>query len=532
MQGSAHVDTWVIDHLPPAHLRPELVYDLPDLQLPDRLNCAVAILDRHLAEGRGAAPAVQDGERLHTYAELSELSNRLAHVLVDDLGVVPGNRVLLMGYNGMDLLAAWYAVMKAGAVAVTVAPSLRTRELEAVLARAEVDVGLADRRLHPWLAEAGRSRPAWRCLAWGQDGDLAGLVAAKPGAFPVVDTLADDPCVLAFTSGTTGTPKAAIHTHREVVATCAVFAGAPLAPTSSDVFTGSSPLAFTFGLMALGCYPLYVGASVVLRDRAGALDLLETIERYRVTVCFTVPTVYRKWLRLGVDRARLATLRVAVSSAEALTAQDWIAFREATGLEIVNVLGSTELLHAFMSTGVAPPRPGSVGKPIRGYRAAVLDDDGRELPDGEAGRLAIKGPTGCAYLNDPRQIERICAGWTLTGDRASRDVDGYYWLDGRVDDLVMSSGYTIAPAEVEAVLLEHPGVEECLVLPRPDAVKGLVLEALVVPTAKLPAGEEAPQLLREYVLNRLASYKCPAVFELVDHLPRTATGKVMRRRSG
>ena len=532
-QRSAHVDTWVRDRLPTARERPELRFDLPELQLPERLNCATILLDRHVLEGRGDAPCVVEADRTYSYAQLADRCDRIAHVLVDDLGVVPGNRVLLMGRNSSTLLACWHAVMKVGAVAVTVAPSLLPRELTHVLERANVNAALVGHvflpRLQDALLDAERADARVARLSWGL-GDLERLAETKPGRFAAVDTAADDPCIIAFTSGSTGTPKAAVHTHRDVIATCAVFAGAPVGAKPSDVFVGSPPLAFTFGLVALGCYPLYLGASVVLMERAGAVELAQAIERHRATLCFTVPTVYRTWLRSDPP-PDLSSLRVAISSAEPLGRGDWLEFRARTGLEIVNVLGSTEMLHAFISSGVAPPRPGSVGRPIRGYQATVLGPDGRELPDGEIGKLAVKGPTGCFYLDDPRQQEQVCAGWTITGDYARRDDDGYFWLEGRVDDVIISSGYNISPAEVEAVLIEHPGVAECLVVPVRDAVKGAVLKAVVVPTPSLPAVPESGELLREYVLRRLAAYKCPRVVEFVDELPRTATGKV-RRRSG
>ncbi|WP_338486244.1 AMP-binding protein [Streptomyces sp. SCSIO 75703] len=528
---SAHVDHFVQDHLPPREQWPELVYDLPDLRLPDRLNCAVELLDGWSAAGRGAAPCLITADTTWTFADLRERIDRIAHVLVEELGVRPGNRVMLLGYNSPMLLACWYAVVKAGAVAVTVVPSLRSRELAEVARRARVAFALCDHRLAGELRAAQRDSPLRTVLTWGGPlpQNLDGRMRAHPAAFEAVETAADDPCLIAFTSGSTGVPKAAVHTHREVLAVCRCFSGAALHPTPRDIFIGSPPIAFTFGLLALACYPVYVGASVVLLERAGPEELVAAIERHGATMCFSVPTVYRTWLRSGATE-RLSSLRVAISSAEPLPRATWLEFHQATGLELVNCLGSTEMLHAFMTTGTRAPRPGSVGRPVRGYRAVILGPDGQQLGDGEVGRLAVKGPSGCRYLDDPRQAEQVQGGWNLTGDLARRDPDGYYWVEGRRDDIIVSAGYNISAAEVEETLLEHPGVADCLVVPVPDAMRGQAAKAYVVPTPRVASNEDGARALQDFVRRRIAAYKCPREVEFIDALPRTATGKVARHR--
>ena len=543
---TAHVDTFVIDHLPPQEDWPEFVYDLPGLRFPERLNAASWLLDTQVSAGSNRPCLVTD-EFVWTYSQTSDWVNRLAHVLVDDLGVVPGNRVLLLGYNSPFLVAAWYAVIKAGGVAVAVLPSATENEIARVVAKARIGVALCDARLLAGLRPAREADGLNTVGVWAEDttgrepGREAGSdpvvlqVAArsKPTSFQAVATAADDPCLIAYTSGSTGAPKAVVHSHREVAAMCVCFESGALQPTAMDVFVGSAPLAFTFGLMSQACYPLHVGASVVLLEHAGSLDLVDGIERHRASMCFTVPTAYRTWLRSRREElsAQLSTLRVAVSSGESLSRETWLAFQEATGLALVNVLGSTEMLHAFLTTGTSPPRPGSLGRPIRGFQMTVLGDDDRELDDDTVGWLAVKGPSGCRYLDDPRQKLQVRRGWNLTGDLGRRDRDGYYWLVGRADGIIVSAGYNISPEEVEQTLLEHPEVRDCVVVDMPDDLRGSVVVAHVVLGDGLDATDDSARRLNKFVSARIARYKAPLVFEFVDHVPRTATGKVSRRAS-
>ena len=543
---TAHVDTFVIDHLPPREDWPEFVYDLPGLQFPDRLNAASWLLDDRASADADRACLVT-GEFVWTYAQTSVWVNRLAHVLVDDLGVVPGNRVLLVGYNSPFLVAAWYAVIKAGGVAVAVLPSATENEIARVVAKARIGVALCDGRLLAGLRSARETDGLGMVGVWeeaasaGEPARVAGsdlvalqvTAASKPDSFEAVATAADDPCLIAYTSGSTGAPKAVVHSHREVAAMCVCFENGALQPSSEDVFVGSAPLAFTFGLLSQACYPLHVGASVVLLEHAGSLDLVDGIEEHRATMCFTVPTAYRTWLRNRRDElsTQLSTLRVAVSSGEPLSGETWLAFKEATGLALVNVLGSTEMLHAFLTTGTSPPRPGSLGRPIRGFQMTVLGDDDSELPDDTVGWLAVKGPSGCRYLDDPRQKLQVRRGWNLTGDLGRRDQEGYYWLVGRDDGIIVSAGYNISPEEVEQTLLEHPEVRDCVVVDMPDDLRGSVVVAHVVLGDGLEPTDDSARRLNEFVSARIARHKAPLVLEFVDHVPRTATGKVSRRAS-
>lgn len=528
---SAHEDTFVWDHLPPRDLWPDFRYDLPDLQWQGRLNCADVLTGAAREAGYESRRCVTGDAESWSYGELADNVDRIAHVLVSDHGLRPGNRVLLYGYNSPMLMAAWFAVVKAGGVVVTGVAALRERELAGMVEVARPTIALCDHRLTERLRRVQEISDLPSLVSWGGEAaQLESRMQRHPRRFDAVGTAPDDPCLIAFTSGSTGRPKAAVHSHRAVLATCACFRGAALHPSPSDVFIGSSPIAFTFGLLGLICYPVYVGASVVLLERPNAQRLAAAVEQHRATMCFTVPTVYRQWLTLRLTE-QLGSLRTVISSGEPLAGTTWEEFHAATGLEIVNVLGSTEMLHAYMSIGPFPARPGSVGQPIRGYQAALLDPDGQPVATGEVGELAVKGPTGCLYLDDPdQQRERVRGGWTLTGDLAWQDADGYYWLYGRADGLIVTSGYNVAPDEVEAALLEHPGVAEGLVTSEPDPARGRRLVAMVVarPDALTPDAGGAAAVI-EQLRDRLAPYKLPRTIVFVRELPRTPTGKLQRR---
>ncbi|MGO4384068.1 AMP-binding protein [Specibacter sp. RAF43] len=527
---TAHTDTFVLDRMPTPDQMPDLVFDLPDLQFPPRLNCADVLLGTSIAAGRGDRRCLITDTATWTYANLLARSSQIAHVLVEDLKIVPGNRVLLVGFNGTMLVAGWYAAMLAGAVAVTIVPKATGYEIKSYADRVQPSAALFDYRLADRLDEVTTGLPDSRRLAWGADaqGGLEARMQSKPTTFDPVDTAATDPCIIAFTSGSGGRPKAAVHTHRDILAVCSIFAGSVLKPNESDVFAGSPPLGFTFGLMALACYPIIVGAAVVLLERAGPRELVDAIEDHRATVCFTAPTAYRTWIRDGVVQ-RLRSLRIAVSSGEPMGGAEWRAYKEAIGLDVVNCLGTTELLHACMSTSRFTPRPGSIGRPIRGYKAKIIDLSGHELTGGGVGLLAVKGPTGCMYLDDPRQREQVRGGWTLTGDLARRDADGVYWFEGRSDTMIVTAGRNVSPAEVEGVLLEHPDVEECAVIPIPDRIRSARIKAVVVTRRGFPNDERGVMLLKEFVMAKIDTYKCPHIIEFVAELPRTPSGKVARR---
>jgi 2-aminobenzoate-CoA ligase len=523
LEGSttAHLDTFARDALPPHELWPDLLFDLPALDYPARLNCAEELL------GPDRPCLIDAAGTVWSYGEVLRRANQLAHLLVDDLGLVPGGRVLLRGPNNPTLVVAWLAVLKAGGVVVTTMPLLRPGELQVVGEMARVGLALCDVRFLDDLESA--AVPGVRIAVYGGDGpdDVVAQSQGKPDNYRNVDTAADDVCLLAFTSGTTGRPKATMHFHRDVLAIADTFSAEVVKPEPTDVFAGSPPLAFTFGLGGLVIFPLRVGAASLLLEKAPPEELFAAVGRHRVTVLFTAPTGYRAALR-HIGDYDLSSLRRCISAGEALPAATWQAFHEATGLRIIDGIGATEMLHVFIGSSDGDIRPGSTGRPVPGYVACVLDPDGRPVPDGQAGRLAVKGPTGCRYLADDRQRSYVQNGWNITGDTYIRDDDGYYWYQARSDDMIISAGYNIAGPEVENALLKHPDVEECAVVGLPDADRGMVVTAFVVLTPGAARGDDTVRLLQDFVKAEIAPYKYPRVVRFVDALPKTATGKLQR----
>lgn len=532
MAQTALVDRFVLDRLPPPELLPEFLFELPELQYPERLNCAGPLLDRWVATGGGERVALRAPGLTWTYRDLWVHANRVARVLTEDFALQPGNRVLLRAPNHPMLAACWFGVVKAGGVVVTTMPLLRQKELTDILTKAEVSHVVCDVRLREEL-DAAVARCPWvrEVVYFGDDapGSLEARMARKTQDFQNVDTACDDPVLIAFTSGTTGKPKGCVHFHRDVLAICDTFARHVVRATPDDVFIGSPPLAFTYGLGGLLVFPLRIGASSVLLERAGPDELLEGIERYGATVCFTAPTAYRAMAPKTGGR-RPGQLRKCVSAGEVLPASTRLQWREATGIEIIDGIGSTEMLHIFISHTEEEAKPGATGKPVPGYRACVLDDEGRPLPAGTVGRLAVKGPTGCRYLDDPRQRDYVQGGWNVTGDAYLVDEDGYFVYQARTDDLIISAGYNIAPAEVEEALLTHPAVAECGVVGVPDPERGQVVRAYVVLRPGFARGPEMVRELQEHVKARLAPYKYPRQVEFCGELPRTETGKLQRFR--
>jgi 2-aminobenzoate-CoA ligase len=415
--------------------------------------------------------------------------------------------------------------MKAGAVAVTTMPMLRAGELTTICKIAAVDLALCDSRVLDDLAASGMADD--RIVAYGPGTDVAAAAAQKPAAYDAVDTAADDVAMLAFTSGTTGRPKATMHFHRDVLAIADTFSARVLKPTADDVFTGTPPLAFTFGLGGLVVFPLRVGAATLLVEKATPDQLADLIAEHEVSVCFTAPTAYRAMLTSG-KATQLSRLRRAVSAGEHLPAATWRAVHEATGVRLIDGIGATEMLHIFVSASDDEIRPGSTGRPVPGFRATVLDLEGRPLPPGEPGRLAVKGPTGCRYLNDPRQAAYVQHGWNITGDTFVEDEDGYFWYRARSDDMIVSSGYNIAGPEVEEALAGHPAVNECCVVGAPDPQRGQLVTAYVVLREGFAATPELVAELQEFAKQRIAPYKYPRVVEFIASLPRTSTGKIQR----
>lgn len=543
LSPSAHADTFCRDRLPPFDLWPELHFDLPELDYPDRLNCAHSLLDDAVERWGPDRPCLLTTEERWTYGELLRRANQVAQVLTEDLGLLPGNRVLLRGPNNPWLVAAWFGVLKAGGVAVTTVPLLRAAELAALCEISRPAVALCDHRYIEELqgaAEAATGAEAAtdagpglatapRVVAYGGPGedDLTARCAAKAGVFASVDTAADDVALIAFTSGTTGRPKATLHFHRDVLANADTFSRHVLRPQSDDVFTGTPPLAFTFGLGGLVIFPLRVGAATLLVETATPGQLAEIVAAHGVTVLFTAPTAYRAILAAGAA-GRLAELRRCVSAGEPLPAAVWEEFHAATGLRIIDGIGATEMLHVFISAADEDIRPGSTGRPVPGYRAAVVDANGVPVPDGQPGLLAVTGPTGCRYLDDPRQTTYVRGGWNITGDTYIRDAEGYFWYVARSDDMIVSSGYNIAGPEVEKVLADHPYVADCGVVGVPDERRGMLVKAYVVLRAGVPAAPETVRTLQEHVKAAIAPFKYPRAVEFIAELPRTETGKLRR----
>jgi len=529
LSPSAHIDTFCRDNLPPAHQWPELTFTLPELRYPQRLNCAVELLDRTIDRYGGDRPCLLSPTDVWSYEDLRRHADAVARVLAEDLALVPGNRVLLRGPNNPWLVACWLGVLKAGGVAVTTMPLLRPGELAVICELANVGLALCDHRFTDDLTAA--AIPGLRTLIYGSQApdDLVACAAAKPAGFRAVDTSADDVALLAFTSGTTGRPKATMHFHRDVLANADTFSRHVLKPTSDDVFTGTPPLAFTFGLGALVVFPLRAGAASLLLEKATPESLADAVAEYGVTVLSSAPTAYRAMLAAG-KADRLKVLRRCVSAGEALPRATWEAFHDATGVRIIDGIGSTELLHIFIAAADDDIRPGSTGKPVPGYVARVVDDEGRPVPDGAIGRLAVKGPTGCRYLADARQQVYVQDGWNVTGDTYVRDADGYFWYQARSDDMIISAGYNIAGPEVEEALLRHPEVAECGVVGAPDEARGEVVTAYVVLRPGVVADDAKVEELQEFAKAEIAPYKYPRRVEFVDALPRTGTGKLQRYR--
>ena len=533
--ATAHLDTFARDNLPPRELWPEIdLSGVPELAARARVNCGAELLDTRVAAGDGDRPALVFPGGRWSYAELLDHANRIAAVLRDDLGLVPGNRVLLRGPNNAWMAACWFAVLKAGGICVTTMPLLRTRELVTIGLKARVSHAITDHRLADDLDEAAKQVPTLRhVLRFGSGGadSLDALAATKSGAFENVDTAADDTALIAFTSGTTGQPKGTMHFHRDVLASCETFSRHVLRPEPDDLFCGSPPLAFTFGLGGLLMFPMHAGASTLLLEQAAPPQLIQGIQDFRATAVFTAPTAYRAMAGLAKD-FDLSSLKKCVSAGETLPLATFEAWRDATGLRIIDGIGSTEMLHIFIGCSGDDIRPGSTGKPVPGYTATLLDEHGEPVTEpGALGRLAVKGPTGCRYLADPeRQRTYVENGWNVTGDTYRVDEDGYFWYQARNDDMIISSGYNIAGPEVENALLEHPSVLECAVVGVPDLERGHVVKAFVVLREGVEGGDERVKELQEFVKRQIAPYKYPRRVEFVDALPRTQTGKLQRFR--
>ncbi len=522
--ATAHVDRFVLDRLPPAERWPQIRLDKSLYCYPSRLNAAAVLLDGAIERGWAQRPCMGLGDDMWTYADVADCANRIAAVLVDDYGIVAGNRVLLRGANAPWMVAAWFAVLKAGAVAVTTMPLLRAAELAKVISKCEPAVSLCEAGMEAELQRATGGPIA----IWGPDEDLNAAAAAKPGEFAAVDTAATDPALLASTSGTTGEPKVAVHFHRDLLVIADAFEPI-LRARPDDVFVGSPPLAFTFGLGGEVVFPMRAGASTWFCDEPGPAALAELIARRQATVCFSSPTAYRAMAALD-PRPDLSSLRCGVSAGEWLPRSTFELVERELGLRLNDGIGATELLHIFISAPDAEIRPGSTGKPLPGWEAAILDADGTPVPDGQAGLLAVRGPIGCRYLDDERQTVYVRNGWNFTGDVYVRDADGYFWYQARADDMIISSGYNIAAPEVEEALLTHAMVCEVGVIGTPDAERGMVVHAFVRLVDPSTATDALACELQDHVKASIAPYKYPRrITFCTEPLPTTPTGKLQRR---
>jgi len=531
MARSGHIDTFAHDHLPPREQWPDFIFALPELRYPQRLNCAVELLDRWIAAGYGHRLCLTSPQETLSYAQLAERANRIANVLTRDLGLVPGNRVLLRAPNSPMLMAAWLAVAKAGGVVVATMPLLRAGELSYMVRKANIALALCDIRLADEMEKTKTlARELRQIVYWGDDApDSLDALMRKNGYenFSPCDTASDDVCLIAFTSGTTGEPKGTMHFHRDMLAICDSYARHVLRAGADDRFIGSPPLAFTFGLGGLALFPLRVGASSILLEQAQPDQLLAAIARHCATILFTAPTAYRAMLHALGERD-VSSLRKCVSAGEHLPKATFEAWQVATGLKIMDGIGSTEMLHIFIASPEQEIRAGATGRPVPGYEARVIDDAGCEVAPGTLGRLAVRGPTGCRYLADPRQTLYVQNGWNVTGDSYVMDDAGYFWYQARSDDMIISAGYNIAGPEVEAALSTHPAIAECGVVGAPDQERGQTVMAYVVLRAGYIGDASMTQQLQEHVKATIAPYKYPRQIRYVSELPKTPTGKLQR----
>ena len=533
LKPSAHTDTFSRDNLPAEEAWPDLL--LEGFDYPDRLNAGVELTDAMVEKGFGDHTALIGNGRRRTYKELTDWTNRLAHVLVEDLKVKPGNRVLIRSANNPAMVACWLAATKVGAVVINTMPMLRAVELEKYVEKAKITHALCDTRLMDEMIACAKGSDTLKTVVGfdgtaNHDAELDRLALEKPVTFEAVDTSQDDVALIGFTSGSTGEPKGTMHFHRDLLIIADGYAKEVLGVTPEDIFIGSPPLAFTFGLGGLAIFPLRFGAAATLLEQASPPNMIEIIEKFKATVCFTAPTAYRAMLAAMEEGADLSSLRAAVSAGETLPAPVYDQWMEKTGKPMLDGIGATEMLHIFITNRFTDHRPACTGKPVAGYEAKIVGEDGQELPRGEVGRLAVRGPTGCRYLGGEKQAAYVLNGWNLSGDAFSQDEDGYFHFAARNDDMIISSGYNIAGPEVEAALLAHEAVAECAVIGVPDEARGAIVEAHVVLNEGHESGAAMVKLLQDHVKSAIAPYKYPRSVVFTKALPKTETGKIQRFR--
>lgn len=526
-----YADNFAHQHLPPQELQPDYILDHPDFQFPENLNCVEKLLDNHIKEGRGDWVAIRTFTETWTYQDLYDKANQIAHVLVEDLGMVSGNRVLIRSANNPMFVAVWFGILKAGGIVVATMPLLREKELTVMVDSAEISHAFCDIRLVEEMKQVKSSFLKQVCTFDGSSetqSQLEMLMAPKPKMFQNYHTLSTSIGLIGFTSGTTGKPKMTAHFHRDILLICEAFPKYSLQPTPKDIFTGSPPLGFTFGLGGLVLFPFYYGASTFLIEKPSPELLLKAISEYKISICFTAPTAWRIITTLVKDYD-ISSLRKCVSAGETLPLKVWDDFYNATGLKIIDGIGSTEILHIFISSHEGNMRQGATGLPIRGYEAKIVDVHGNELPINEPGRLAVRGITGCKYLNSPeKQMEYVEAKWNITGDIFKQDDEGYFWFVARGDDMIISSGYNISAIEVENVLLMHDEIAECAVVGLPNEERGMLVCAHIVLKDPSKACDAKAKSIQEWFKNAAAPYKYPREIHFMEVLPKTETGKIQR----
>ena len=526
-----YVDNFAHNHLPSEELQPDYIRNHPDFEFPENLNCVDKLLDNHIKEGRGNDIAIQTFTEKWTFQDLYEKSNQIAHVLVDDLGFVSGNRVLIRSANNPMFVACWFAILKAGGIVVATMPLLREKELSVMIESAEISHAFCDARLSDEMNLVKSPFLKSICMYDGSNenpSELEKLMASKPTTFHNYHTLSTSICLIGFTSGTTGKPKMTSHYHKDILLICEAFPKYSLQPTASDIFTGSPPLGFTFGLGGLVLFPFYYGASTFLIEKPSPELLLKAIEEYKITICFTAPTAWRV-ITSKVKEFDISSLRKCVSAGEALPLKVWEDWHESTGLKIIDGIGSTEILHIFISSNEENMRKGATGLPIRGYEAKIVDKKGNEVAVNEPGRLAVRGITGCKYLNSvDKQKEYVQNKWNITGDIFRKDEDGYFWFVARGDDMIISSGYNIAAIEVESVLLTHDDIAECAVVGLPNEERGMLVCAYIVLKDQTKSTSEFAKHIQDWFKEVAAPYKYPREIHFIESLPKTETGKIQR----
>lgn len=528
MTYTAHEDTFAYDNLPPKDQWADLIFDLPELQYPERLNSAVELLDKAIDKGWGDRVAILGTEIRWTYSDLLQKVDQVAHVLTTDLGLVAGNRVLLRGPNHPMLAVTWFAVIKAGLIAVTTMPLLRTKELTQIIENVKIQAALCDSRFADELEAVESPYLKHKLYYFGEAADgLEARMATHPMTFDAVDTALEDTALIAFTSGSTGQPKATVHFHRDVMAICDTFPKSIVQIKQDDICIGSPPLGFTFGLGGILLFPMRVGGASLLIEKYTPESYLQAIDDFQATISWTAPFFYQKMADF-TGNYDLSSLRKCVSAGETLTATTRALWKEKTGIEMIDGIGATEMLHIFISHTEADAKPGATGKPVPGYQARVIDEQGKDVEEGVVGYLAVKGPTGCRYLADARQRIYVQDGWNVTGDSYLIDEDGYFVYQARSDDMIITTGYNIAGPEVESTLIQHDAVAECAVVGAPDKERGTIVKAYIVLRRDVSGDEALIKELQDFVKNSIAPYKYPRAIEFIDALPRTDTGKLQR----